>query len=283
MPDQVGTRGVNSSIIIPSTSNGTKQRTRSILDRIPPNRRRDPNESQRAYEPLLTFSSCLSVNGNLLGASTSNVAKTSLPLKSYGGSMGGMNASTTAGSNNRPPSPSCQASSRHHRPRRDEARLERQCHSPTLICPTADTPLPQRRQHPLSLTTTPTPGTNHSPPFARSSRRVRVRHMYVPRRITAAAVSIQQGVPARVSGVQQVSVLVLALSVSFNAAGLGWWAAAWAAGVKSTLFGRHCGAAKSDFAQRYESLSSEVSWSSASETRKMCAPGRSGRMASFQI
>lgn len=57
MPDEVGTRGVNSSIIIPSTSNGTKQRTRSILDRIPPNRRRDPNESQRAYEPLLTFSS----------------------------------------------------------------------------------------------------------------------------------------------------------------------------------------------------------------------------------
>lgn len=57
MPDEVGTRGVNSSIIIPSTSNGTKQRTRSILDRIPPSRRRDPNESQRAYEPLLTFSS----------------------------------------------------------------------------------------------------------------------------------------------------------------------------------------------------------------------------------
>lgn len=156
--------------------------------------------------------------------------------------MGGINASTTAGSNNRPPSPSCQASSRHHKPRRDEARLERQCHSPTPICPTADTPLlPQRHQHPLSLTTTPrsedkvppplllagggepTPGTNHSPPFARSSRRVRVRHMYVPRRIIAAAVSIQQGVPARVSGVQQVSVLVLALSVSFNAAGLGWW------------------------------------------------------------
>lgn len=46
MPDEVGTRGVNSSIIIPSTSNGTKQRTRSILDRIPPNRRRDPNESK---------------------------------------------------------------------------------------------------------------------------------------------------------------------------------------------------------------------------------------------
>lgn len=57
MPDEVGTRGVNFSIIIPSTSNGAKQRTRSILDRIPPNRRRDPNESQRAYEPLLTFSS----------------------------------------------------------------------------------------------------------------------------------------------------------------------------------------------------------------------------------
>lgn len=57
MPDEVGTRGVNSSIIIPSTSNGTKQRTRSVLDRIPPNGRRDPNESQRAYEPLLTFSS----------------------------------------------------------------------------------------------------------------------------------------------------------------------------------------------------------------------------------
>lgn len=70
--------------------------------------------------------------------------------------MGGMSASTTAGSNNRPPSPSCQASSRHHKPRRDEARLERQCHSPTLIGPTADTPLlPQRHRHPLSLTTTP--------------------------------------------------------------------------------------------------------------------------------
>lgn len=61
--------------------------------------------------------------------------------------------------------------------------------------------------------------------------------MYVPRRITAAAVSIQQGVPARVSGVQQVSVLVLALSVSFNAAGLGWWAGDWTGDVLITAAG----------------------------------------------